>query len=284
MILLRRDDHSKVAPLLDAVPFNTLFARAVLEGRMDGRIYVDDVDSPGAACFAHAYGMSLLAGLGEAPVFTGRLKDYLLNANGERTRPEWLQVSPDTWCTRIQELLGSRLVPREIQDGRPVPTRLEDDRRVVEYTRVNFEFSPGAYREAKASWSVGAHEIVRTDERIGSAMLGSVTPLRFWRDAADFSRNGVGFTLLHHGEVACTAFSSFVQGDQLELGIETVEKYRGMGFAVHACSALIDHCLDHDLLPVWACRLENTASYRLAQKLGFRPSRYLPYYRLVTRS
>lgn len=63
----------------------------------------------------------------------------------------------------------------------------------------------------------------------------------------------------------------------------TVDAHRGKGYAVSVCSALIDYCLDHDLEPVLACRLENEGSYYLAQKLGFRPSVTLPYYRLLAR-
>jgi RimJ/RimL family protein N-acetyltransferase len=67
----------------------------------------------------------------------------------------------------------------------------------------------------------------------------------------------------------------------LEIGIETLEKFRGMGFAYHASAALIDHCIENGLEPVWACRLENQGSYYLAQKLGFVPSRMMPYYQLM---
>jgi hypothetical protein len=49
---------------------------------------------------------------------------------------------------------------------------------------------------------------------------------------------------------------------------------------VHACAALIDRTLQLGLEPVWACRLDNHASYRLARKLGFAHALSLPYYRL----
>lgn len=32
--------------------------------------------------------------------------------------------------------------------------------------------------------------------------------------------------------------------------------------------------------PIWSCRLENTGSYKLAQKIGFLPTAEIPYYRL----
>lgn len=46
------------------------------------------------------------------------------------------------------------------------------------------------------------------------------------------------------------------------------------------CRKLIDYCLERDLIPVWSCRFENTASCKLAQKLGFEPTLMIPFYRL----
>lgn len=68
--------------------------------------------------------------------------------------------------------------------------------------------------------------------------------------------------------------------NQLEFGIETVDGFRGKGFAFHTASSLIDYCLENNYEPVWACRLENTGSYKLAEKLGFEPTVTLPYYKL----
>ncbi len=42
-----------------------------------------------------------------------------------------------------------------------------------------------------------------------------------------------------------------------------------------------DYCMQNDYEPIWACKLTNTPSYKLAQKLGFVPARTLPYYRLA---
>jgi RimJ/RimL family protein N-acetyltransferase len=111
-------------------------------------------------------------------------------------------------------------------------------------------------------------------------MRGSVVPLNFWDSAEDFYKVGAGFSLFCDNQLASTAFSSVVLGNQLELGIETLGQYQGKGLAQYTCSALIDYCLDNGYEPVWACRLENTGSYKLALKLGFEPVLNIPYYRL----
>jgi RimJ/RimL family protein N-acetyltransferase len=111
-------------------------------------------------------------------------------------------------------------------------------------------------------------------------MEGGVVPSRFWDSEDDFFRNGLAYALFYKGELASMAFSSYWFDDQFELGIETKDKFRGKGFAELVCSALIDYCISHDYEPIWACRLENSGSYKLAQKLGFKPGIEIPYYRL----
>lgn len=111
-------------------------------------------------------------------------------------------------------------------------------------------------------------------------MQGSVIPKYFWRNEDQFQNKGIGFSLIYDGEVASTAFSSCRFENQLEIGIETLEKYRGKGFALYVCSVLINYCIENGLEPIWACRMENIASYQLAHKLGFIPTHSIPYYRL----
>jgi len=64
------------------------------------------------------------------------------------------------------------------------------------------------------------------------------------------------------------------------LGIETIPVFRRKGFAQLTCSALIDYCIENNYEPVWACKLENISSCKLAEKLGFETCKRIPYYRL----
>ena len=80
--------------------------------------------------------------------------------------------------------------------------------------------------------------------------------------------------------MAATAFSSCKIENIVEIGIEIIDKFRGKGFAQIACFALIDYCIANKYEPIWSCRLENTGSYILAQKIGFEVVYQKPYYRL----
>jgi len=66
----------------------------------------------------------------------------------------------------------------------------------------------------------------------------------------------------------------------MEVAIETHSEYRGQNLAYFSCRALINYCLENNYKPVWSCRKDNVASYKLACKLGFNPTFILPFYEL----
>lgn len=273
MLVLEPNRYAAAKTPLEEVPFNTLFARSVVDGSMPGVIYVDDLQDPGAFYVQHPYGMSLLFGTTDDEPFHARLRAHLLNSEGTRNRDEWLQVAPASWSRTLEAMMGPRLA-RSGDLG-------ETHGKVVENTRVNFAFDRDRYDRQRSEAEDPGHEVVRVTEAIFRAMPGTVVPRNFWPSSERFLSEGAGTCIVIAGEVACLAFSSFVIGNQFELGIETLEAYRGKGLARIVCSALIDYCLERGYEPVWACRLENSASHRLAERLGFVPTLRLPYYRLV---
>lgn len=274
MVLLDRTSFDRVKIPLEGVQVNSLFARAVVEKKVNGTIYVDEPEHPGTFHIVHPYGMSLLFGATGNDRFNLRLRDYLFNTNRERVREEWLQAFPRTWNKILQDILGVRLIKGNDATGDKTPGR------VVEYTRANFRFNRDKYLLMKQVSGNHQERIVRTDKVLFEKMQGSVVPRYFWNSADDFCRHGIGFSLLIGDQPVSTAYSAYLHRRQLELGIETTEAYRGKGYALLTCAALIDYCLENGYEPVWSCRLENTGSYLLAQKLGFEPTITLPYYQL----
>ena len=186
---------------------------------------------------------------------------------------EWMQVFPDSWDDKLKDLFGIYLVKYSNNSNN------EKDK--VELNgRVNFKFNQDAYFAFKQNKPKSDYKIMQTDKAIFNEMKGSVVPMFFWKDAEHFCNHGIGFSLFYENKLASTAYSAFIHDNYLEIGIETVEEYRGKGLAQYACSALIDYCLQNDFEPVWSCRFENTASCKLAQKLGFEPVSKRSYYKL----
>lgn len=281
MILLNEIDYYKAEEALEKVDINKLFAVVVAKRIISGKIYVDDVSNPSTFYIIHPYGMSLLIGNTENQQFNQALQSYLLNQKHERQKVEWLQVFPDLWYKKMETLLGANLIKSEqghAQDNSQAG-------KVIQNTRVNFVFNQAKYLANRAQFTPDKEsKIIRTDEKIFSDESGSVIPKYFWNDAQQFLEMGLGFSLIYNtngSEVAAaTAYSSYIVGNMFEIGIETKVQYHGKGFGAVVSSYLINYCLKNGLEPVWSCRLENIASYKLAQKLGFEPVKYLPYYKL----
>jgi len=272
MILLSKNDYIKGIELVKQIKINHLFARAVLENHVNGTVYADNADNPKTFYVFHPYGISLLFGETENGVFNSKLTDYLLNRNKSRNKIEWMQAFPDLWHKKLKDLLDNHLIKANDNQVNP------DDYEVAEYTRVNFKFNIEKYLDFKRVNLIAKHNIQRTDKAMYYSMNGSVLPRYFWNDADQFCEKGIGFSVIMDGVPASTAYSAFVFPDKLEIGIETDANYRGKGLAMYSCSALIDYCIEKNLEPIWACKLENTASYQLAQKLGFGPTLYIPFY------
>ncbi|WP_342561671.1 GNAT family N-acetyltransferase [Paenibacillus sp. FSL R7-0345] len=280
MIELNAGKYALVLLPLDSVKINTLFARAVLEQKIAGKVYADDADDPRAFYIAHPYGMSLLFGESGNDAFNRALSDYIINKAKTRRAAEWLQADPaGEWSGIVDDILDDYnhspgVIAAYLQDA-------HSTRVIQRNTRVNFVLDRPLFAAAKANAGRQDTRIARMTGEHFAALEQGVVPRFFWRDAAHFLSEGAGFVLVEDGEIAAAAFSSCVSRDQLEIGIETMQDHRAKGYASLVSAALIEYCLDHGLEPVWACRLENTGSYRLAQKLGFRPVLTLPYYCLA---
>lgn len=274
MKLLERRNYNKLTEPLKRVTINNLFARSVIEHCVPGRVYVDNFDNPKTYYVIHPYGMSLLFGDSHNKEFNDSFRDYSLNLNKIREKHEWMQAFPDAWDAVLKELFKDCL----IKSSENVEKK---EYGIIELnTRINFTFNQNKYFDFRKKHIVTNYMIIRTDKQIFIEMKGSVVPFYFWNSAEDFYKNGVGFSLFYDKKLASTAYSAFIQDNKLELGIETTEEFRGRGFAQYTCSALIDYCIENDFEPIWACRLENYSSYKLALKLGFEPCAEIPYYRL----
>jgi GNAT acetyltransferase len=274
MILLEKQYYDNVHNYLMEVSINKLFARAVLEKRVNGSVFVDNADNPKTFYVIHPYGMSLLFGRYDNSEFNTTFKQYALNENKLRDKFEWMQVFPETWDVVLKKLFEGHIIKSNDNIKKKESGIIELN------TRVNFKFDKNKYFKCKSEIDTKNYRIVRTDKKIFHEMKGKVIPSAFWDNAKDFINNGIGFSLYSENQLVSTTYSSYIHDQMLEIGIETVEKFRGKGFAKIICSRLIDYCLENNYEPIWSCSLENTGSYKLALSLGFEPTIKIPYYRL----
>ena len=276
MIELNPGKYPLVKKYLDQVTINNYFARSVLEEHVNGIVYANDGDAPSTFYIVHPYKMSLLFGRTDNDSFNKAFYDYALNKTRSRNYYEWMQAWPEEWHKKLSAIFKGKTVLSKDNKNNKFPGKIEIN------TRVNFLLNHKKFKKISPGDKGNEFHIVRTDRELFNEMKGSVVPAFFWKNDEQFINEGVGFSLIFNNELASTAYAAFIHGNQLEIGIETIEKYRGKGFAQYVSSVLIDYCLKNNYEPVWSCRLENTASFRLARKLGFEPVMYVPYYRLCS--
>ena len=269
-----------------SIPFNTLFAQAVLSQKAGGRVFVDDVKNPNAFYISHPYGMSLLFGETENEEFNCGLKEYLLDSPGSRMTREWLQVYPASWNGKLYDLMDHRVIkyseyPDEVDES-AILKRIKEDHpsHIIQWERVNFKFRNPACNNVKIDCG---YRLSKIDSRTYDLISGTVVPANFWKDKETFLTFGTGYIVADVGRMVSASFSSFFEGNKLELGVETYPTYRGRGFAKTVCAELIDHCSRTGLEPVWSCNRMNVGSYGLARSLGFDETLSLPYYELIRR-
>jgi GNAT superfamily N-acetyltransferase len=73
------------------------------------------------------------------------------------------------------------------------------------------------------------------------------------------------------GVAASFSYPCFTTESLWDVSIDTLEEYRGRGVAAHVVRFMIDHLRRDHLEPTWGALESNTASLRLAARLGFTP-------------
>ena len=262
MFLLPEAQYPAVISEIEKVPINHYFAKAVLLNRNSGKVYVDHLSAPRCFYVVCNYGMSLLFGNPEKSRFIKEVVYHMATNSLDFQKPEWLQAYPQKW---------HQLIESQLKEQQLTITSVQ--------TRVNFNFDPTAFCQLEEPKNIN---LVKPMTAIHfDRISGDVAPRHFWKNSEAFINYGKGFVIEFKGNVASTAYSSCSDNGILEIGIETDKNYRQQGLAYTVAYAFICYCLAHDIKPVWACRKENKASYLLAQKLGFKPSKILPYYQLT---
>ncbi len=71
--------------------------------------------------------------------------------------------------------------------------------------------------------------------------------------------------------VSCTdaPLMPYMENEVQEIGINTLWDFRGKGYAIHSSGLCAENIIKSGKCPQWSCSADNTASFRLAEKIGF---------------
>lgn len=98
---------------------------------------------------------------------------------------------------------------------------------------------------------------------------GRIIPSFSWASPEQFLKEGFGYIALDQGQVCAVSFSAAVSSDEIDIGVETHEDYRGKGLAAVLSDRMCEHILEVGKNPVWAHSSSNLGSMKTALKCGF---------------
>jgi hypothetical protein len=223
---------------------------AVLSDTQDGVVYADREENPNQVYVEHAFGFAQFFGK-TVLAFEQAMRRYLIVDKAfscTKVRlytpscPDFLQASECEGMLSWRQHFQLDVVPRtEIYS-------LETDQSV----------------EGLALISADAGHVELIEHTFG--VMG-----RFWRTRDDFVRQSNAVLALVDSKAAALCYAASVAGGRAEIDVLTLPVYRHLGLAKAVVRMFNRRCLEQNLLPLWDCFTNNTASMALCQSSGFAP-------------
>ena len=235
------EERHKVSKIFDKMEDTMI--QSYIEGYM-GRAWVDNVENPTVA--------QILVG-----VFVFFAGDY----NKEEAY-ELIKNIPNEALIIVEDYRWGNLIENIHKGYACKVKRYAFERNLknlkVEELRKNIKRLPEGY------------EIRKIDEEIAYSQSLQELTVDFtsqFDSINDYLQKGIGYCIIHNGNVVSGASSYNVYHNGIEIEIDTLPGYRRKGLAKSVASALILYCIENNIYPNWdAANLESVA---LAEKLGY---------------
>ena len=217
----------------------TVYPLSIAEKRQSGDIFSDN----SSALFWHYSGFAFIYGGLDEP-FLDKVYDCFLSNKQKLSRRSILFVNDE----KIKDHFLSK-------DGINIGKRYFYE-----------------YRKASAPDSIGPPENMKLCEissELFDKVQGKVTPMFSWCSKNEFLKHGKGYCISDGENAAAWAFSAAISSEEIDIGIETKSEYRHSGLGKITAIRMLQYCFQQNKRPVWACDSNNTASQKLAEKIGF---------------
>lgn len=260
-------DYYKLSYLMEDVK-HFPEVRSIIHNSNPGKIYVDDTDHPKSALI-YNQGMQGFYFVGDEnnENFLKQIKSYIENKILDELldkKINWFEISgvSSAWEKRIEELFKDR----GIRFGFQIVLGLNENR----FKKEGKLITDMDIRKVDK----GIYEL---DVENLSFMINELE--LFWGTIENFFNNGIAYYVVADDKIASICYSGFKAGNIQTIGIETLIEYKKRGYAYSLAGKYIEDCFRQGISPHWDCSEDNTASMRLAEKLGFeRKDRYKCYW------
>ncbi|WP_026477096.1 GNAT family N-acetyltransferase [Alkaliphilus transvaalensis] len=251
-----------IRPLLNKENSHYPLLKSIISKKKKGKVYVDCLNKPSVAAILSDNGWFYLVGETSDDNFNSQLMNFLVSeaivANGSIL---WFGI-PEEWKKKI--VGNTSVVVRDYPR--------------VQYKFIGYDFDYDLYSKKNFKYKLKEINSDNIDEVFEYNKELSI----FWESKELFLKNGFGYILLDGNQIIGHAISASVEAVEAEIDIQTQKEYRGKGIAAYLTSHLIKVCLKHSIEPKWDCSVENTASNKLASKLGFQMIKEYPFSIITT--
>jgi len=220
---------------------NQVYPLSIAEGNQPGDIYIDNPEQVTAVLFWHFCGFAYLSG-NPSEAFLREIYEAFYLQERER---RFLLI------TDSADIVG-------YYSGKPG---------IVTGSRIEYQ-----YEQSSEQISIQIPPNTRI-ERINSGNLplihGRIIPSFSWDSGEHFLEKGLGYVVLEGESIAAVAFSAAVSSEEIDIGVETMEPFRGKGCATLLARTICQTICKMGKRPVWAHAEQNAASGRTALGSGF---------------
>jgi RimJ/RimL family protein N-acetyltransferase len=217
---------------------------SIVEGNQKGRIFVDDINYTNAVLFWHFCGFGNL--VGNPP------QDFLLDI------VKLIKNEYEENQTRFVLHLNNT-------DLEPFFANIDGIEQLLAY---RFKYN----KDKSTSYALNTnidYNIKEVNSNILEHLQGRIIPSFSWSSNSEFIHKGKGYCVMHGNEVASISFTSAIGGTQIDIGVETNDKYKEQGLAKVVASKMVKYVLSKGYEPVWECDSKNIASKLVAESIGF---------------
>lgn len=232
-------DHGAYFPLI----------AAVLESVQVGVVYADREENPTQVYVEHVFGFAQVFGTPK-PAFEQALQHYLL-------------VDKAFSCAKVRLYTPHCL-------GFLQSSECEGLRSWRQHFQLDTAFTGTADHATKEP--VRDLTLVHADASHVDLIEGAFGVVgRFWRTPGDFVHDSNAVLALVNSQPAALCYAAAVAGGRAEIDVLTLPAYRHLGLAKAVVRLFNQRCLSQNVLPLWDCFTNNTASMALCQSAGFVP-------------
>ncbi|MCM3028424.1 GNAT family N-acetyltransferase [Bacillus safensis] len=229
-------------------PAYPVFVDAVMDGFIQGNLYVDHAEYPLVYFLETSCGIYYVAGRSEVELLrcSAFIVDVYERQKRQNGRFTIFSANPLTNAL-MKKCLGLHLN--------------EMERHAYVYPQAH----------SHVTQPHQGYRVERTNEQvmIASSAFSPSYYEAYWGGTDRFLSKGIGVAIFDGENVVSECVSIFSSENRAEIDIWTDETYRGKGLALLAAQHMISICLEKKRTPHWDCDVHHLASINLAEKLGF---------------